>query len=142
MKKVLTAIDAHTDRDEATYLRTMVQRCKNTRCVCCHGYGHTSNQCSSKKLVDTAVKAVGLRSYWGEVKSHLKMETYALRRTIATELRNQGRALIPQEPVEPSSPFPEEPMTPAKRFPEIQSARTIRLEDMGSASAYLEKRNI
>lgn len=91
MLKVLAAIDSHPDQEEATHMKTMINRSKKLKCACCSGLGHTSKSCTSKKLIDKAVKAVGLRSYWGEVKSKLKMDTYSLRREIAVQIREEGR---------------------------------------------------
>ena len=59
----------HTTNELESALATILISIRGVKCGFCHGLGHTSNVCQSKKNVDHAVKnAPGLRILWGTLK--------------------------------------------------------------------------
>ena len=54
-------------------LAVMLGSMAEIKCTFCHGKGHISSECASKKNVDAAVKrAPGMRILWGTIKGRYK----------------------------------------------------------------------
>lgn len=74
MENVLNGIKAYSDIEAVTYMTLVVGRLRDVRCMVCDGEGHTGKKCQTKKNIDKATKLPQLASFWGKVKSELKME--------------------------------------------------------------------
>lgn len=83
------AIRKHCTPPVAQYIGKMVDRAKKMICTSCGGKGHTSAQCTTKINVNKAVKVVGLRPLWGEVKSEFVAQHYERKRVVANEIRGE-----------------------------------------------------
>ena len=60
-----------SENDIELALAIMLGSMADIKCCFCHGVGHISSECASKKNVDTAVKRVpGMRILWGTLKGN------------------------------------------------------------------------